>query len=52
MKILFSLILSKFRDKKTLIIQESKLCVDKFVFCVTLEDIVEDLKEGLIDKAP
>lgn len=51
-KILFSLILSKFREKKTILIEQTKICIDKFVYCVTIEDLVEDLKEGLCDKTP
>ena len=44
------LILQKFREKKTLVLEETYRTMDLFYYSFSLEDITEDLKEGLADK--
>ncbi|KAL4446462.1 hypothetical protein ABPG74_001203 [Tetrahymena malaccensis] len=51
-KQLFDQIIIKFRDKKTLIIEETKSAIDNFWYSVTLEEVIEEVKEALQDKAP
>ncbi len=49
-KMLFPLLLHKFREKKTLIIEETKSTLDNFFYVFNIEDVIDDLKEGLTDK--
>ncbi|EAR97553.2 hypothetical protein TTHERM_00439010 (macronuclear) [Tetrahymena thermophila SB210] len=51
-KQLFDQIIIKFRDKKTLIIEETKIAIDNFWYSVSLEEVMEEIKEALQDKAP
>jgi hypothetical protein len=48
----FSNILAKFRDKKTQMIDETFKCLSDINYCLGLEEVLEDVKEGLADKAP
>ena len=45
-------ILQKFKEKKTLLLEEIHNCMEQFFYCITPEDIIEDLKEALNDKNP
>ena len=49
---MFPLLIPKFRDKKTMMIEETKVALDHFAYSISVEDILEDLKEGLNDKVP
>ena len=49
---MFALLLAKFKDKKTLVIELTKTTLDKFFFAINLEDVTQDLKEALVDKTP
>lgn len=44
------LILQKFRDKKTQVIEETYKAFDMLFYSISLEDISDDLKEALADK--
>ena len=44
--------LSKFRDKKTQMIDETFNTLNEFNYCISIEDVLDDVKEGLGDKAP
>ncbi len=48
----FSNIIAKFRDKKTQMIDETFKCLSDLNYCLALEEVLEDVKEGLADKAP
>lgn len=48
----FSNVLSKFRDKKTQMIDETFNTLNEFNYCISIEDVLDDVKEGLGDKAP
>jgi hypothetical protein len=48
----FCNVLSKFRDKKTQMIEETFTTLNDFLFCVSIEEVLDDVKEGLQDKAP
>jgi len=45
-------LLSKFKDKKTQIIEETMKALDNFLYCITLDEVTEDLKDALDDKVP
>lgn len=49
-KILFGLILDKFKDKKTLMITETHQTLQAFFYCVNLEDVHEHILKALQDK--
>jgi cytoskeleton-associated protein 5 len=51
-KMFFPYIINKFKDKKTLLLEGTNTCLDEFYFCMAIEDVVEDTKEGLADKNP
>ena len=51
-KSLFSNVLSKFRDKKTQMVDETFHTLGDFMYCISIEDVLEDVKDGLADKAP
>lgn len=51
-KQLFDQILIKFRDKKTAVIEETTTAIDNFWYSLTLEEVIEEIKEGIMDKAP
>ena len=48
----FANVLAKFRDKKTQMVEETFNTLNDFSYCISIEDVVEDVKEGLGDKAP
>lgn len=48
----FSNVLAKFRDKKTQMIDETFNTLNDFTYSISLDDVLEDIKEGLNDKAP
>ena len=48
----FSNVIGKFRDKKTLMVEETSNTLNDFSYCISLEDVIDDVKEGLGDKAP
>lgn len=45
-KSFFSVLLQKFKDKKTNIIDETHKTLESFIYCITLDDILEDIKEA------
>ena len=50
-KAFFPILLSKFKDKKTFIIDEAHKSLESFLYCfTTVEEIQEDLKDALHDK--
>ncbi|EGR33040.1 hypothetical protein IMG5_062950, partial [Ichthyophthirius multifiliis] len=51
-KQLFESVLQKLRDKKTSIIEETKISIDNFWFSITLEEVLDEIKEALQDKTP
>ena len=51
-KMFFPSIINKFKDKKTLLLERTNTCLDEFYFCLSIEDVVDDIKEGLADKNP
>lgn len=51
-KILFPLILGKMKEKKTQMIEEIFHTLNDFYFSLSIEDVSEDVKNGLKDKAP
>lgn len=46
------LLLQKFKDKKTQVLQETHAGLDNLMFSLTLEQCMEDFKEALEDKTP
>ena len=48
----FSNIINKFRDKKTQMVEETYKTLHDLRHCLNIEDVIEDVKEGLGDKAP
>jgi len=51
-KLAISSILAKLKDKRGQIIDEACKALDSFLYCITLDEVIEDLKEILKDKAP
>ena len=49
---MFPSIIAKFRDKKTQMVDETFNTLNEFSYCLSIEDVIDDLKEGLHDKAP
>ena len=49
-KQLFLIILNKCKDKKTAM--EAKKCLENLAYSLKIEDLLEDVKESLIDKSP
>ena len=47
-----SVLLQKFKDKKTQVLQETHSTLDNLMFSITLEHAFEDIKEALEDKTP
>ena len=45
-------VLQKFKDKKTLVLQEAHSSLDNLMFSISLEQGLEDIKEALEDKTP
>lgn len=50
-KILFPYITPKFRDKKTQMIDETFNALNNFYHCLSIEEVGEDIKTALKDKA-
>lgn len=48
----FSLIVTKFKDKKPQVIQEAHTALDNLLYSITIEQIMDDIKEALDDKTP
>jgi len=51
-KITVPVLLSKLKDKRAQTIEETCKALDNFLYCITLDEITEDLKDALNDKAP
>lgn len=51
-KSLFPLILSKMKEKKNQMIEETFHTLNDFYYSISIEDVSEDIKQGLKDKAP
>jgi hypothetical protein len=51
-KILVPLIMSKLRDKKTQVTDEAHKSLKALFYSMTLEEMLESIKEGMTDKAP
>lgn len=51
-KTIFPSIISKFRDKKTLMIEETFNTLNNLTYCISIEDVHEDISDGLQDKNP
>ena len=51
-KSMFSNVIAKFRDKKTLMVEETFKTLNDLNYCLAIEDVLDDVKEGLNDKAP
>ena len=45
-------IIAKFREKKTQMVDETFNTLNDFTHCLSIEDVENDVKEGLGDKAP
>jgi len=43
-KSIFPDIVTKFRDKKTLMIEETFNTLNSFIYCISLEDVVDSVK--------
>lgn len=48
----FANVIGKFRDKKTQMVDETFNTLNDFLYSISIEEVLEDLKEGLQDKAP
>ena len=48
----FSNIIGKFRDKKTQMVDETFVTLGDLNHCIGIDDVIDDVKEGLGDKAP
>lgn len=46
-KQLFDLILIKFREKRTAVVDETTTTIDNFWYSLQLEEVIEEIKEGL-----
>ena len=50
-KSFFSILVSKFKDKKTMVIDETQKTLENFLFCLTnIEEVQEDFKDALKEK--
>ena len=49
---IFSNVIGKFREKKTQMVDETFRTLNDFSFCISIEDVFDDIKEGLNDKVP
>ena len=45
-------ILGKLKDKRTQVLDETGKTLENFLYCINLEDVLDDIKEVLADKAP
>ena len=51
-KVMAPLLIAKLRDKKNQITDEAHKALKALFYSITLEDMIEPIKDGLIDKAP
>jgi len=51
-KITTPVLLGKLKDKRAQTIEETMKTLDNFLYCITLDEVAEDLKDALNDKAP
>lgn len=51
-KYLFPVLLEKFKDKRTGLVEEIKKTLENFSYCINFEEILENVKETLGDKSP
>lgn len=51
-KNMFPAVIAKFRDKKTQMVEETFSTLNDLTFSVNLEEVIDDVTEGLCDKAP
>ena len=51
-KMFFPIFLSKLKDKKTQVIQETFLNLENLLYSVNLEQVLDDIREALEDKTP
>lgn len=45
-KSFFGVLLQKFKEKKTNIIEETHKTLENFIYCITLDDVIDDIKEA------
>ena len=50
-KMLFALVLDKFKEKNKLLIEESQKTMEIFFLCLNLEDVIDEICEGLASKS-
>lgn len=51
-KLMFDQVIAKFRDKKTQMIDETFKTLGDLMYSISLEEVLDDVKKGLTDKAP
>lgn len=51
-KELLPALLAKFREKKTMVIEDTNAVITSFLLCTNLEFMLNELLAGLLDKAP
>lgn len=51
-KNVFINVIGKFREKKTQMVDETFHTLNDFSYCISIEDVIDDVKEGLNDKVP
>lgn len=45
-------VIEKFREKRTQMVDETFNTLNEFNYCISIEDVIDDVKKGLGDKAP
>jgi DNA-binding transcriptional regulator GbsR (MarR family) len=48
----FANVIGKFRDKKTQMVDETFNTLNDFMYCISIEEVLDDVKDGLQDKTP
>jgi hypothetical protein len=49
----FKVAMQKLREKKPLLVEQAYSCMDRFVlYSVSVEEVAEEVREGLADKNP
>lgn len=51
-KMLFPMLLEKLKDKKTSTLDETKIAMDSFLYCLSIDEVIDDIKEALGQKVP
>jgi hypothetical protein len=51
-KTIFPAVIAKFRDKKTLMIEETFNTLNSLIYCISIEDVNEEISNSLQDKNP